>query len=144
MTLRFRRSLLPAAGLPRTGASGSTPHTDTRAGAGKNKFGAKRTEIDGISFDSKKEADRWGQLLLLQRAGEIRDLRRQVRIELIGRDAPLRTRTGKPMIITIDFAYEDRRQSWATVYEDAKGIPTRDYEVRRAVAEAMGIRIIET
>jgi hypothetical protein len=37
-----------------------------------------------------------------------------------------------------------RRLGWATVYEDAKGHPTRDYEVRRAVAQAMGIEVIET
>lgn len=145
MTLKFRRSILPKqAGLPRSGTSGSKPQIDTRAGAGKNKFGAQRAEVEGVSFDSKKEARRWGELSMLQRAGEIRNLKRQVKIELQGRDGPLRTRTGRPMILTVDFTYEDRRAGWALVYEDAKGAITRDYEVRRAVAQAMGITVVET
>ncbi|MBN8292839.1 DUF1064 domain-containing protein [Rhodobacter sp. NTK016B] len=109
-----------------------------------NKFGAIATVVDGIRFDSMKEARRWGELRLLERAGEIRDLHRQVAIQLQGRDGPLLTRTGKVMKLTVDFVYEDRRLNWATVYEDSKGAVTRDYEVRRAVAQAMGIEVIET
>lgn len=109
-----------------------------------NKFGAKPTVIDGIRFDSRKESNRWAELMLLQRAGEIRNLQRQVVIPLIGQTAPLKTRTGKPMRLTVDFTYEDKRLNWALVFEDAKGVPTKDYEVRKAVAEAMGLRIIET
>ena len=40
------------------------------------------------------------------------------------------------------FAYTDLRTG-RTIYEDAKGVPTRDYEVRRAVAAAQGIEVIE-
>ena len=109
-----------------------------------NKFGAIATEVDGIQFDSLKEARRWGELRLMEKAGEIRSLRRQVRIDLQGRDGPLKTRTGKQMKMTVDFAYEDRRLGWAEVLEDSKGKPTRDYEVRRAVAQAMGLEIVET
>lgn len=109
-----------------------------------NKYKAKRIQIGAEAFDSRKEAERWMQLMLLQKAGEIRELKRQVVIPLIGKEAPLKTRTGKAMRLTVDFTYEDRRLGWATVYEDAKGMPTRDYEVRRAVAQAMGIEVIET
>lgn len=109
-----------------------------------NKFNAIATTVDGIRFPSIKEARRWGELRLMERAGEIRALRRQVVIPLEGRDGPLLTRTGRPMKLTVDFAYEDSRADWATVYEDSKGKPTRDYEVRRAVAQAMGIEVIET
>lgn len=48
------------------------------------------------------------------------------------------------MKITVDFAYEDRRLGWVEVFEDSKGMPTRDYEVRKSVAEAMGIKILES
>lgn len=49
----------------------------------RNKFHAvKITTPDGV-FDSKKEYKRWQELLLLQKAGEITDLRRQVEFELI-------------------------------------------------------------
>ena len=109
-----------------------------------NKFSAQPVTVDGIRFDSLKEARRWGELRLLEKAGEIRNLQRQVVIALEGRDKPLKTRTGRQMRITVDFTYEDKRLNWKKVYEDAKGMPTRDYEVRRAVAAAMGIEVLET
>jgi hypothetical protein len=109
-----------------------------------NKFGAVSTVVDGIRFDSLREARRWAELVLMQKGGEIRNLKRQVKIPLQGRDGPLKTRTGRQMKMTVDFTYEDRRLNWAEVYEDAKGTPTRDYEVRRAVAQAMGIEVKES
>lgn len=109
-----------------------------------NKFGAISTTVDGIRFDSLKEARRWGELRLMEKAGEIRNLRRQVSIPLEGRDGPLKTRKGRQMKLTVDFVYEDKRLAWAEVYEDSKGTPTRDYEVRKSVAEAMGLKIMET
>jgi hypothetical protein len=106
----------------------------------KNKYGAKKTQVGEIKFDSKKEATRWMELQLLERGGEISELRRQVKVELIGQYRPLYTRTGRKMKLTFDFAYiEDGVQ----VYEDAKGMPTRDYEVRVAVARAMGLEVRE-
>jgi len=109
--------------------------------ASRNKYGAKKTIIGHIRFDSKKEAHRFMELQLLKRAGEISDLRRQVKVELLGQYRPLYTRTGRKMKLTFDFAYiEDGVQ----VYEDAKGYPTRDYEVRVAVARAMGLEVKET
>lgn len=81
------------------------------------------------------------ELQLLERAGEISDLRRQVKVELIGQYRPIYTRTGRKMKITFDFSYiEDGVQ----YFEDTKGMPTRDYEVRVAVARAMGLEIRET
>jgi len=108
----------------------------------RNKFGAKITTVDGIRFDSLKEAARWQELRLLERAGEIRNLRRQIAIPLQGANGPLRTKTGRAMKLTVDFAYQDKRLDWAEVLEDAKGMRTRDFDVRLAVAEAMGLRVI--
>jgi len=107
-----------------------------------NKYNAKRVTVDGITFDSDKEARRWASLNLLQRAGKISDLQRQEVIYLHGLKEPLKTRTGKPMRITVDFAYRDT-ETGLRVYEDAKGMPTRDYEVRRAVAAAQGVEVVE-
>ncbi|HHH46060.1 MAG TPA: DUF1064 domain-containing protein [Thiotrichales bacterium] len=107
-----------------------------------NKYSAQRTTLDGIPFDSRREAKRWAELCLLEHAGEIADLRRQVPLMLEGRDGPLLTRTGRRMRLTVDFAYTDLRTG-LTVFEDAKGVPTRDYEVRRAVAAAQGMEIRE-
>ena len=110
-----------------------------------SKYNARRTKsADGIEHSSGKEAKRWGDLLLLERAGEIRNLRRQVVIPLVGQYDIIRTRTGRQMRFTVDFAYEDKRLDWMTVYEDTKGYATRDYEVRVAVVRAMGFAIKET
>lgn len=49
----------------------------------RSKYGAKPVIINGVRFDSKREAERWGILLLRERAGEIRDLSRQVRIPIV-------------------------------------------------------------
>ena len=77
----------------------------------------------------------------MERAGEITDLRRQVKVELIGQHRPLYTRTGRKMKLTFDFAYIE---DGVEVLEDSKGMPTRDYEVRVAVARAMGLNVRET
>lgn len=109
---------------------------------GFNKYGAKKVTLDGIKFDSIKEMRRYADLTLLERAGEISGLERQVKLELHGRDGPLLTRTGRKMKITVDFRYTDNRTG-LTVWEDAKGYATRDYEVRRAVAAAQGVNVTE-
>jgi hypothetical protein len=49
----------------------------------RSKYGARKTVIDGITFDSKKEANRYRELKLLEKAGEICCLRLQVPFELI-------------------------------------------------------------
>ena len=49
----------------------------------KGKYGAKKIEADGLTFDSKKEYARWCELKLLEKAKEISGLQRQVAYELI-------------------------------------------------------------
>lgn len=106
--------------------------------ASRNKYGAKKTQVGEIKFDSKKEATRWQELQMLERCGAISNLQRQVKIELMGQYRPLYTRTGRKMKMTVDFYYiEDGTE----VYEDSKGTWTRDFEVRYAVAIAMGINL---
>lgn len=107
----------------------------------RNKYGAKKTIVGDVKFDSKKEAQRWIELQLLERAGEISNLRRQVRIDLMGQYRPLLTKTGRQMRLTVDFAYIE---NGIEVLEDSKGMWTRDFEVRYAVALAMGLNLIVT
>jgi len=109
-----------------------------------SKYKNKPVEIDGIRFDSRKEAARWADLKILQMVGEIRNLQRQVPVVLIGQNGPLLTRSGRKMRLTFDFAYEDKRREWHITHEDCKGMPTRDYEVRKAVAVAMGLHVVES
>ncbi len=108
----------------------------------KNKYNAQKTEVDGIKFDSAHEAKRYGQLKILERAGHISDLRLQEVIYLHGKNEPLKTSKGRAMRLTLDFTYIDSKTG-LRVYEDAKGMPTRDYEVRKAVAAAQGVEVIE-
>lgn len=49
----------------------------------ESKYKAKKVEVDGIKFDSKREARRYEELLLLEQAGEIKDLKRQVKYIVI-------------------------------------------------------------
>jgi hypothetical protein len=104
----------------------------------RNKYGAKKTQVGEVTFDSKKEAQRFMELQLLERAGEITDLRRQVKIDLMGQHRPLHTRTGRKMKYTADFAYVE---DGVEVIEECKGHWTRDFEVRYAVAIAMGLNL---
>ena len=48
-----------------------------------NKYNAKKTQFMGFKFDSKWEAERYGQLVMLQRANHIRDLKTQVRFDIV-------------------------------------------------------------
>lgn len=140
---KYRRVLLPAAGSRRPSATPKGHITTTEGRSARNKYGAERAEVDGISFASKKEAARWMELRLLERAGHIRELKRQVPIMLVGQLGPLKSRDGRQMRLTVDFSYEDKSRGWELVLEEAKGRATRDYLVRYAVAQAMGLKIVE-
>ena len=59
------------------------------------KYGNRKVEIDGIEFDSKKEAQRYWELKLLQRAGKISDLQLQREFELIPAQYETYPRYGK-------------------------------------------------
>ena len=79
--------------------------------------------IDGIGFDSNKEGARYEELKLLQRAGEISDLRLQVPFELV----PNQKRNGKVIERAVkyiaDFVYMDK--DGETVVEDVKSPATK-------------------
>ena len=98
--------------------------------------------VDGLRFDSIKEARRWGELRLLEKAGEIRGLKRQVRFPLEGRNGPLLfVPSGRTAVYVADFVYEDRRLGWAQVIEDSKGFETPEFRIKRAVLAAQGIEV---
>lgn len=103
--------------------------------------GTRRTEVDGITFDSAREARRWQQLGLLQRAGEIADLERQVAIDLQGADGPILTPTGRVMRYVADFRYRDVRTG-RVVIEDAKGHATEVFGIKRAILAAQGVEVV--
>lgn len=107
------------------------------------KYHSKKTVVDGIKFDSKKEANRWLELKLLERAGEISHLQRQVKYELI----PSQKIDGKvverPCSYIADFVYHDFPTN-EVVVEDTKGYKTPDYIIKRKLMLYVhGIRIKE-
>ena len=66
-----------------------------------NKYHAKKIFADGQSFDSRKEYRRWCELKLIERAGEIGNLQRQVRFHLL--PAQYDERTGKCIERAVDY-----------------------------------------
>ena len=95
----------------------------------KNKYHAKKTEVNGIVFDSAKEAKRYSELVLMQRAHQISGLRRQVKYELIPtqRDADGNL-IEKECYYKADFVYFKHGK---TIVEDTKGMKTPDYIIKR-------------
>lgn len=123
------------------------------------KYNATKVEIDGHTFDSKHEANRYLELKLLERAGEISDLRLQVEYELIPNQWDIEERYGKngrrlkPKEVLLerkccyvaDFVYTDNRTD-ETVVEDTKSKATRTPEYiikRKLMLHKHGIRIRE-
>ena len=101
------------------------------------KYNNTRVEVDGMPFDSKREAARWQELRLLERAGEISDLRRQVRYELVPKLPGER-----PVDYIADFVY--RNKDGNEVVEDVKGVRTQVYIIKRKLMLwRHGIRIRE-
>ena len=88
-----------------------------------NKYNARKTEYNGMTFDSRKELTRYKELELLERAGEISNLRRQVEFELIPKQPGERK-----AVYTADFVYTENGKE---IVEDVKGMKTRDYIIRR-------------
>lgn len=123
-----------------------------------SKYKSVKTTLDGIEFDSKKEAQRYQQLKLMERAGHICDLKRQVKYELI----PAQYIDGKcverAVTYTSDFEYYvinplrvrsvmiDPKEGTIGehIVEDVKGMRTAVYKMKRKLMlYKYGIRITE-
>ena len=111
----------------------------------RSKYRAVKTTIDGLVFDSKKEAARYQELKMLQRAGKIRDLELQPEYT-IWVDTPSGTRAliadyrGDFRYRTVPWDYEEAE----TVVEDVKGFKTPIYRLKKKLVEAQyGITIRE-
>ena len=89
-----------------------------------NKFGAKKTTFMGIKFDSKWEAERWGELTSMEKAGYITDLQRQIPYA--------------------DFRYNKVEDygNLEEVVEDAKGVETAEFKLKKKLMKAVhGVEI---
>jgi len=108
-----------------------------------SKYNSKKTVVDGQKFDSKKEARRYQELLLLEKAGVIKDLRMQVKFTLIPaqRDEATGKVVERECSYKADFVYDEDGK---TVVEDVKGFRTKEYIIKRKLMMwRYGIRIRE-
>lgn len=94
------------------------------------KYRSKRTEIDGISFASKKEAGMYCQLKLLERAGDVSELKTQVPYVLQGGFTRSDGVKVRPIKYYADFTFYDHRMARFRVV-DCKGYRTAVYELKR-------------
>lgn len=118
-----------------------------------SKYNSHKTEFDGIEFDSKFEAKRYSELKLLEQAGEITGLERQVEFELIPEQREPDTYGPKGGLhrgkviekkcsYIADFVYD---RNGVTIVEDTKGMPTKDYRIKKKLMlYVWGIRITES
>lgn len=109
--------------------------------SGRSKYHARKTTVDGITFDSKREADRYLVLKGMEEDGSVEDLRRQVRYELI----PAFDVDGKhyrPVYYVADFVYTEGGKE---VVEDVKGMRTDVYRLKsKLFARRYGMSVKET
>lgn len=92
-----------------------------------SKYHAKKTVVDGIEFDSAKEAKRYARLRDMAAVGEIEDLRLQVPFELL----PSFECDGvkyRGMKYVADFVYH---RGGEVVVEDCKGFKTAEYKMKK-------------
>ena len=126
--------------------------TDWMKNYHSTKYHNKRVRVGDESFDSKKEYHRWLELQILEDAGVIRKLERQVKFVLIPaqREPETITQRGRKIpgkviereaVYYADFVYE---MDGETIVEDTKGMKTDVYILKRKLMlEKFGIRIRE-
>ena len=139
--------IISASNAKKFGISGNKP----------SKWGNKKTVIDGFVFDSRKEARRYSELKILEKAGKIKNLRLQVPFELVpsqyedcedvytkGKNKGEKKKgkcLEKAVVYIADFVYELNGEM---VVEDTKGFKTKDYIIKRKLMLfRYGIRVME-
>ena len=127
----------------------------------RSKYGNEKAEIDGIKFDSRKEADRYRELMLLLKAGKIRDLRLQHEFLLQPAFTTPHGKRVRSIRYVADFTYEEmhiigqggcmdpigQKIVWRFVVEDVKSEATRKNKVyimkKKMMQDKYGITIRE-
>lgn len=107
-----------------------------------SKYHNRKVIVNGEKFDSVKEYNRFRELQLLERAGEISNLRRQVPYLLIPAQYENKKCVERECNYFADFEYYE---NGVKVVEDVKGIRTAEYKIKRKLMLlCYGIRIRET
>lgn len=101
----------------------------------RGKYNARKTEIDGYVFDSRREANRYSELKLIEAAGEIKSLELQIPYPCIVNEQLV-------CKYIADFRY--KLPSGRVVVEDAKGYKTDLYRLKNKLVRALyGVAIVE-
>lgn len=107
-----------------------------------SKYGNKRVMVDGVWFDSQREAKRYGQLKMMEKAGEISALTLQVYFTL-AESVVLNGRKKPALRYVADFCYNTN--DGFPVVEDCKGHKTAVYRIKQHLMKSIfGIDIKET
>lgn len=121
-------------------------------GTKRKNFGAQKLELDGIMFDSKKEAKRYNELKLLQESGHIRNLKVHTKWEFQRCDdgdflrypSTKHGHMGRKITYTDDFSYQLYHKGdpdgisfdgWEDIVEDVKGHDTQVSRIKRGLME---------
>ena len=132
------------------------------AAQASNKYNNRKIEINGIRFDSRKEAKRYVQLMHAMRVGAIRDLRLQVDFTIQEAYTDCQGKRIRAIRYRADFTYQltgdfpasisaEDRELWRryiesgkeTVVEDVKGVKTQAYKLKEKLMAQKGISIRE-
>ena len=95
----------------------------------RNKYNAKKNKIDGHLFDSKREAERYCELKLLEKAKEIRNLVLQPRFLIQDKFKDKQGNTHRKIEYVADFLYIDKDDK--VIVEDVKGVLTDVYKIKK-------------
>lgn len=99
-----------------------------------SKYRNRKRVIDGITFDSGREADRYLELKLLERQGIIEELSLQVPFVLLPAYTNGKGKRIREMKYIADFVYTDC-ETGETVVEDVKGYRTKIYQLKKKLFE---------
>ena len=113
-----------------------TVYNPKRRGS-RPKYGNKKVTVQGIKFDSKWESERYLYIKSLELAGRVRNLELQVRFTL-------EVNGQKICTYIADFRYEKENANgdWETIVEDAKGVETPEFKLKKKLMKAcLGIEI---
>ena len=105
------------------------------------KYGNRKTVVDGITFDSLKEASRYKDLKIMERSGQISMLTLQPKFTLVTSQRNADGKTERPVVYIGDFLYQENGH-W--IIEDVKGMKTPEYVIKRKLMlERHGITVRE-
>lgn len=123
------------------------PRNPNKGAQKKNKYGNKITYVGNIRFDSKKESERYLELLILVKAKKITDLKLQYAFELVGSELLAgEIRVKEAIKYVCDFYYYDVEKK-RMVVEDVKSAYTsklKEYRNKKHLMKSLlGLDIIE-